>query len=120
MDELKAALIALIDERLTELGVIEAEAEAAPPPPPAKGKKPAAPGKGKHPEPTHTLEECKEQLVALVAAKDKQAAIDALSRFGCKKLPDLKSTQIDEFYDYLVGMNETGGDPADGEDLFGS
>lgn len=125
MEALKAALVALIDERLTELGVLEAEAEAEPEPapPPAKAKgKAAAPGKGKQKAPTHTLDECKTHLVALVAAQDKQAAIDALSRFGCKKLPDLRPDQIDEFHDYVAGLLESGDDPAagEGDDLFGS
>jgi hypothetical protein len=118
------ALNEVIDARLEEHGLLEptpTEAPAAA----AKPAKPLKPGKGKGKAPTHTLDECKTQLVALVTAQDKQAAIDALSRFGCKKLPDLRPDQVDEFYDYVTGLLESGDDPADssggdGDDLFGS
>lgn len=85
-----------------------------------KGKKPAKPGKGKVPKQEHDADEVKEKLVELVKARDKQTAIDALSRFGCKKLSDLKEAQHDEFYEYMQELiDDEDKDPNDAEELFG-
>jgi hypothetical protein len=124
VEALEEAFKAIIDSRLTELNVItkkhkapivdEDEEEPAKPAKPAKGKK-----NKKVVEPEHDFDEVKKKLVEFIDAKDKQQAVDALSRFGVKKLTDLSKDQYDEFYEYLDNKMENGEDPSDAEELFG-
>lgn len=120
MTAIKAAILEIIDEHMQErygLTPMEEQVEPDPPPKAAKGK-----GKGKPaPEPEHTQDELRDQLLELVKAQNKQAAVDALSRYGAKKLGDVKPAQYDDMYAYLAKLLESEGDPADADTdaLFG-
>jgi hypothetical protein len=147
MEALVDAFKAVIDARLIQLGLItdrykapikgkpkdaeddepadddDAEEEAKPKKgkgKPDKSAKPAKPGKGKQKEPEHDFDEVKEKMIELVKERDKQTAIDALTRFGCKKLSDLRKDQYDEFFEYAQKfIDNEEEDPSDAEDLFG-
>lgn len=108
MEELKAALIALIDERLTELGLLVEE----PAKPAKKGK---AGKKAVAIEDEEVTEDTlKEKITALVNSKGKDAAKALLKKAKVEKLSELDEKHYEKFNALLDAELAE-----DGEDLFG-
>jgi len=99
-----------ITEKLTELGVIEAE-------------KPKGKGKAKaKPEPEEE-EDIRDQVLAkmkeLVSSEGKEAAVKLLSKFKVKKLPDVPDAKLPKLLEAVneaLGTEEAGDDA---DELFG-
>jgi len=104
---LYAAIVAIIDARLLELGLTEEEAaeEEAAPAKKGKGKESAPPPKaavgGKKGKKAPTFDELKEKLLELVKEGSKEKAVAALARQGAKKLTDIEEEKYAEFGAYL-------------------
>lgn len=110
--QLAAAILAVVDARLLELGLTEEEAEAEIEKQPAKSKskgKDAAPPpkaavgdkKGKKGKKAPTFDELKAKLMELVKEKSKDAAVAALARQGAKKLTEIAEDDYGTFGEYL-------------------
>lgn len=109
MEQLIAALNALVDARLTEHGLLEAEK----PEPEPDTKKPAKGGK-KTKAPEMDFDSLKTKITALVNAKGKDAAKELLAKYKVGKLSDLPEAKYGAFASDLDNALED-----EDSDLFG-
>lgn len=107
--ELLAALLCVIDARLTEHGLLE----VAPAPPKGKGKPAGKAKAAEAEEETIDFDSLKAKITEVMNSKGKDEAKAILKKFKVEKLSDLpeaKFGKLNEALDAALGAEEDGGD----------